>query len=179
LTLKKVEEALTALSQEDDNEVLDKARLVFIHSRKEDLDIDEPSCQVLLRSSLFYGEPWEPWMEGLESTDSTLGTLSSFYNASPDEDVRRRIIEAMRVISGGLVDQMLLEIALVDNSPTVREVAALASAERGYRLRITDESSEREPGGRVDGTPTFDRAGEISRAVYGSRRVRRSLVGLC
>ncbi|HET6446821.1 MAG TPA: protein kinase [candidate division Zixibacteria bacterium] len=154
LTVKSVEDALTALSPEGNNKVLDKARLVYIYSRRVDLVIDEPSYHILLRSSLFYGEPPEPWLKALKNSDSVQNTLQSFYETNPSAEVRGRTAEAMLSIPGESVDQLLLNIALTDGSPAVREKAALVSAERGYRLRITDETFEQFANGQDPKTKT-------------------------
>ncbi len=139
-TSQEVADSILRSGAASDKQILNKTSLVYIYDNRYELNLDVTGYKILLRSSLFYGEPFKTWLEELSSAGEAEGTLYSFYKSYPRPEVRRRIVKAFQALPCSQAAEKLSKIATTDDSAKVRAEAGLAAAACGMLREVMEAS---------------------------------------
>jgi hypothetical protein len=112
-------------------DVLDVASLAVIYASRGDLGLGPGEAGLLIRSALHHGVDVHPWLRRAGSPDEAAGALRDVMQTYPRPAIRTRIVEALQSLEGDAAANTLVEVALSDDAPKVREAAALAAAGKG------------------------------------------------
>ncbi len=129
-----------------DREILDVASLALIHRAGDDLVLRDEDAPLLIRSAIHADVDVDPWLERVSAPAVAVAALADSYRPGPLARFRRRIVDALAGLPGPEADEILLEIALSDDDPGVRETAAVEAAKRGHHelvaRRLVDELNQ-------------------------------------
>jgi class 3 adenylate cyclase len=111
--------------------VLDLPSLTALYASRGEWAIGPRESAVLVRSALHHGVDAQPWLRRMGSSSEAVRVLLENYEQYPKPTVRQRIVEGLESLQGGAATDALVHVALTDDAPEVRALAALAAAERG------------------------------------------------
>ncbi|MFN2189669.1 MAG: protein kinase domain-containing protein [Candidatus Promineifilaceae bacterium] len=110
--------------------------LVFATSIRDDLELDNDSKALMMRSALYHDESIQPWLDSIGSAENASVYLKDYYDSYPPPEVRERIVDALIQINGNSSLTVLDHVIDTDDSPEIRTKAALASARQGNKDEI-------------------------------------------
>ena len=114
-------------------EVLELASLAMVHAARTDEPYDPEDARLLVRSALHHEVEVEPWLKRAGSPQVAVAAMDEVLETYPRPRVRMRIVEALKGLDGEEADEALFNIAIRDDSASVRSEAAVAASIRGKR----------------------------------------------
>jgi hypothetical protein len=112
-------------------DVLDLRTLALFYAGRRELEIGPREAGVLLRSALHHGVDTRPWLDRVGSPEEAVAALARDLESYPRAEIRQRIANELAALPSDEATDLLVRIALTDDAPDVRSVAAIAAVQRG------------------------------------------------
>jgi hypothetical protein len=117
-------------------EQLDLPSLAMVHASRTDEPYEPEDAALLIRSALKHEVDVAPWLKRAGTSQVAVRVLDEVYQTYPRSRIRNRIVEALKGIDDEEADTALLNIAICDDSLSIRSEAAIAVAHRGKREAV-------------------------------------------